>query len=60
MHSGWFEVKNDERAQYQNFDKHRFLESRPVDVSREGGGLKETSMGCFSLQNRFVSPPLTS
>ena len=38
--------------------KHRFLEFRPVDVSQEGeGGLRETSMGGFWLQNRFVSLP---
>ena len=38
---------------------HRFLEFRPVDVSREGGwSLRETSMGRFWLQNRFVSLPL--
>ena len=37
---------------------HRFLEFRPVDVSQERGGLRETSMGRFWLQNRFVSLPL--
>ena len=36
-------AKIHERALYQSFDKRRFLEFRPVDVSREGGGTRETS-----------------
>ena len=57
-------TKNRERAnsniEINYFDKHRFIEFRPVDVSWEGGGgsLRETSMGRFWLQNRFVSFPL--
>ena len=37
-------AKNHERALCQNFDKHQFLEFRPVDISREGvGGLRKMS-----------------
>ena len=39
-------------------DEHQFLEFRPVDISQEGGGgLRETSMARFWLQNQFVSLP---
>ena len=37
---------------FQNLDLWTFL------GSGWGGGLRETSMGCFWLQNRFVSLPL--